>query len=310
MSSIYGDELISQVGTVRYYYTFRDYLSYKNSSTIWPSSWTTVFINSHISQLTRFDEITGSSHSIRLLNDYLVPKYHDDIVRISVTDLTKNGTIAIKDADATTVEDLFLDVDMKLWYTLAKTYDKYNFLLQMYDAQLATLFDGVNKTIYNNVADTQTDSGTNNQTVSNVVSQTTSGTSGQTDSGTNNQTSSIGARDKKTRTNDTPQNGGSWEDDKHTSEFVEETDAAAQDTLNGTTSNTMSGTTSGKLDNTTSINTSGTTSNNNSNIKTGSIDIAAPSYEKFEKIQNMIRKVYDDWTSEFEKCFYDIGGIE
>lgn len=246
MSSIYGDELISMpVGTARYYYSFQNYIEASTGGGF-ANNWSGVFYNDSISTFSQYSTITSNAYVNKLLTDYLIPKHWKDIVRVSTTDVTSDGSLPIWNAEEEDLNELFLETDLKLWYTLAKSYEKYIYLLDLYKSQLATLFNGVSKTTYNAV----------------------------TDATTNN----IGARTKTSRTNETPQNGGNFDDDLHTSEISKDQDAATLDASNS--------------------------------IRTGSIDISSPAYEKFDKIQNMIKKVYDDWASEFEKCFYDLGGIE
>ena len=247
MSSIYGDGIFEYKGVTRYYYTFEQYCEANTSADSFPETFAALLSgNANLAKGSKFNEITGNAYCSALLSNYLDPRHWKDVVRISETDLTDGGTKSITEASAEDKKAMFEETDYKLWFTLARTYDKYKALLAMYDAQLATLFDGVSKTTYNAVTDAQT--------------------------------YNVGARTKTSRVNDTPQNGGDWDDDDHTSEITKDSDAAAVDTAN--------------------------------NVRTGSLDVSSPAYEKLDKIQNTIKSVYEDWAKEFEKCFYDMGGLD
>lgn len=227
----------------KYYYDFEMYVECKTGDAdAFATKWSDILTDSKISGLTSFTAIDADTYAKKLLTDYLQPKYWNSIIRISDTDYTEDGAKLIEDITADEKKELFSKVDLKLWFILAKTFDKYKYFLGLYDSQLATLFAGVNKTTYNNVLDAQTNT--------------------------------IGAKTNISRTNDSPQNGGDYSDDAHTSSINKENAEQSVD--------------------------------QNNNTRTGSIDVSSPAYEKFEKIQTLIHNLYEEWTKEFEGAFYDM----
>ena len=218
----------------KYYYDLESYILCKTGDIdAFATKWSDILTDSKVAGLASFTGINSDAYATKLLTDYLQPRYWNSIVKISDTDYTADGTILLENLTADEKKELFSAVDLKLWLVLVQSFERYKYLLGLYSDKLALLYDDGNKTVYTNLADVS---------------------SGST----------------KTKHNDSPQNGGDFDDDAHTS-----------DISNSTIGNT--------------------------NTRNGTINITSAGYEKIDKIQNTIKSLYEKWADEFVKCFYDMG---
>ena len=143
---------------ISYYYTFDDFRQGK----------------------TRWADILGPSDaasaviSDTLLQDYLIPKYGDAIVKISSSETPDYTTLTSR---------------IRGW--LNATYPYYNILISLYQSQQSQLLK--------------------------KLESITTDTRAYTKSGGSTNTTNSGPQHMTSRENDTPQNGGDWSDDEHTS---------------------------------------------------------------------------------------------
>ena len=143
----------------KYYHTLKDFRGDNNT-------WTNIIGYS--------SESTTSQTSLKLLQEFIIPRYEEGIIDITDTETTE-----------------YTYLKSKIYAWLNSTYPYYSKLISLYETEESKLMDKLTSETSRNLINTR--------------------------SGGNTNTLRSGPQKSTTRENDTPQNGGYWEDDEHTS---------------------------------------------------------------------------------------------
>lgn len=234
---------------IKYYYTLRDVIQANGLWADWMNyglpygtnrDILTKLFDLVVSGLPKPDFVVDTDHYANtLFTLYILPRYNDWGLGVSDEELDETDSI-----NAICLPKLF-DI-------YNSTYTRYNRLLSFYTMQEANLLEAIETT----------SSASGNGTTTN----TGNGTNSSNTTGTN-------------RVNDTPQNGGDWSNDNHTSSLVENTGE-----VNDTTSNTNSGT---------------STSTYTQTISSDKETLMS----RLDEVRKKFTNLYADWCNEFNSIF-------
>jgi hypothetical protein len=252
------------------------------------------------------DANLNSEYAKTLLNKYILPEYFDN-------------TIIIQNDDSTIQDDNLKRIQGCVYRWFCDTYPYYSLILSLYASNESKLMDKL-KSI---TSDSKTSIGSNSGSETKNENNTTDSTNGSTTTGSKTSNdgatqgtvtvANIGARSSTTRSNDTPENGGDWSDDNHTSNIGSQSENAATDdskvnltTVGNASENSTIGVT-GSQNVVAVANVATTTIVNNNVNETGTSSTESDPdtiMARLKEIRDKYDSVYAEWARGFEKFLY------